>query len=75
MKCYPMLVVRDVAASSLWYQQLLGAESAHGGAEFDMLMADGQLLLTLHHREVEEHPALSIPDRPVGSIRPPRSRR
>ncbi len=45
MKCTPMIVVRDVPASSRWYQQLLGLESAHGGDEFEMLMGDGGLEL------------------------------
>jgi catechol 2,3-dioxygenase-like lactoylglutathione lyase family enzyme len=62
MKCYPIIVVQDVAASSRWYQELLGLTSAHGGDEFEMLMADGDLALCLHRREVDEHPALVVPE-------------
>lgn len=61
MKCYPMLVVRDVASSSRWYQEFLGLTSAHGGDEFEMLMAGHDLILTLHDREIAEHPVMSDP--------------
>ena len=67
MKCYPMLVVRDVPATSKWYQELLGATSGHGGAEFEMIMAGGELLLMLHHSDFEEHPGLATPDETPGS--------
>lgn len=61
MKCCPMLVVRDVGASSAWYQEVLGMTSGHGGSEFEMLMADGELALMLHHLEFTEHPAIDDP--------------
>ena len=61
MKCYPMLVVRDVAKSSAWYQRLLGLTSAHGGDEFEMLMAGDDLVLTLHEIDVSEHPVIADP--------------
>ena len=61
MDCTAMIVVRDVEASSRWYQKLLGLTSAHGGAEFEMLMGDGRLQLMLHRREAIEHPAITDP--------------
>ncbi len=61
MYCTPMLVVRDVEASSRWYQELLGVESGHGGPEFEMLMHQGRMLLLLHHLEIDEHPVLMDP--------------
>ena len=61
MKSYPMIVVRDVQASSRWYQELLGLEGAHGGGEFEMLMSGHEVALLLHHVDVAEHPALSDP--------------
>ncbi len=33
----PTLFVDDVEASSRWYQRMLGAESMHGGPDFEML--------------------------------------
>ena len=51
-----MLVVRDVEASSRWYQQVLGCISGHGGTEYERLVdADGQLIMQLHHWDSEHH--------------------
>ena len=63
-----MIAVRDVESSSRWYQQLLGLQSDHGGPQYERLLADGVLVLQLHHREVEHHHGLiSDPDREVGN--------
>lgn len=51
----PLLVVNDVRASSRWYQELLGAESGHGGEEYERLNLDGALVLQLHSNEEEHH--------------------
>ena len=68
MDLTPMLVVKDVAASSEWYRRLLELESAHGGDEFEMLMSEGgELLLMLHHAEHDEHPGLETPDARAGT--------
>lgn len=58
MKPQPMIVVADVEASSSWYQQVLGLSSAHGGAEYEQLTSDGEVVLQLHHDDPEEHPLL-----------------
>ncbi len=50
-----MLMVRDVEASSRWYQQLLGLTSDHGGHEYERLLSDGELVLQLHHATTEHH--------------------
>lgn len=55
MYCAPMLAVRDVEASSRWYQSLLGLASGHGGPEFEMLMDGTALLLVLHRPDGGEH--------------------
>lgn len=50
----PLICVHDVEASSRWYQQLLGCQSAHGGREYERLVAgDGSLILQLHRWDVE----------------------
>jgi predicted enzyme related to lactoylglutathione lyase len=54
----PMIAVQKVEASSAWYRQLLGLESAHGGHEYERLLADGVLVLQLHQRETEHHHGL-----------------
>jgi predicted enzyme related to lactoylglutathione lyase len=50
-----LIAVRDVEASSRWYQHLLGLRSDHGGPEYERLLADGELVLQLHQREVLHH--------------------
>lgn len=55
MKLRPMLQVRDVAASSRWYQASLGLRSGHGGDEFEMLFAGDDFVLQLHRLDAHEH--------------------
>ena len=63
-----MIAVRDVEASSRWYQQLLGLRSDHGGPEYERLLSGGTLVLQLHHRDVEHHHGLFVnPDVEVGN--------
>lgn len=67
MKVEPLIAVRDVEASSLFYQHLLGCESAHGGNEYEMLTHKGKLLLQLHCRNAPEHPGMCDAEIPVGN--------
>lgn len=69
MQPQPLIAVRDVAASSRWYQRLLGCKSAHGGAEYEQLVsATGALILQLHHWGAHEHPHLGDPEKePYGN--------
>jgi catechol 2,3-dioxygenase-like lactoylglutathione lyase family enzyme len=69
MRPQPLVAVRDVEASSRWYQTLLGCESAHGGPEYERLVTDGTLVLQLHNWDVEhDHGAIGDPDlRPYGN--------
>ncbi len=63
-----MLVVRDVAASSRFYQQVLAADSGHGGTEYEQIVSDGEILLQLHAVDVEHHHgALADADQPFGN--------
>ncbi len=55
MRPQPLIAVADVEASSRWYQQLLGCESAHGGTEYERLVSGGALVLQLHAWEVDHH--------------------
>jgi catechol 2,3-dioxygenase-like lactoylglutathione lyase family enzyme len=65
----PLICVRDVEASSRWYQRLLGCRSDHGGAEYERLTWQGTLILQLHRWDVEHHHGrLGDPDaRPYGN--------
>jgi catechol 2,3-dioxygenase-like lactoylglutathione lyase family enzyme len=69
MRPQPLIAVADVEASSRWYQRLLGCQSAHGGSEYERLVANGALVLQLHRFEVEHHhlPIGNPADRPYGN--------
>ena len=63
-----LLAVRDVEASSSWYQTLLGLRSDHGGPHYERLLADGDLVLQLHGFDVEHgHGRIGDPDAPLGN--------
>jgi catechol 2,3-dioxygenase-like lactoylglutathione lyase family enzyme len=63
-----MVVVRDVPTSSRFYQQVLGAESGHGGNEYEQIVRDGEILVQLHAIDVEDHHGpLADPDQPLGN--------
>ncbi len=66
MHAEPMINVRDVEASSRWYQELLGATSGHGGPDFEMLLHDQRLMLMLHNADAAEHHPDIEKDGPVG---------
>jgi catechol 2,3-dioxygenase-like lactoylglutathione lyase family enzyme len=63
-----MLVVRDVPASSRFYQRVLDAEGGHGGREYEQIASNGEIVLQLHALEVEHHHGpLADPDQPLGN--------
>ena len=63
-----MVVVRDVPASSRFYQQVLGAESGHGGDEYEQIVSGGEIVLQLHDFDVEDHHGrLADPAQPLGN--------
>ena len=63
----PMLFVRDVEASSRWYQQLFGLRSGHGGPEFEMLVVgEHEVVLQLHKIDADEHGTRVQPGSPNG---------
>jgi catechol 2,3-dioxygenase-like lactoylglutathione lyase family enzyme len=63
-----LVAVRDVKASSAWYQALLGVRSS-GDPEhphrlmYDRLVSGDQLILQLHSWNDEDHPNLTDPDK------------
>jgi len=56
-----MIAVRDVQASSRWYQEVLALDSAHGGDEYEMLTHADVLVLQLHKADRHEHPLMGEP--------------
>jgi catechol 2,3-dioxygenase-like lactoylglutathione lyase family enzyme len=63
-----LIAVRDVKASSAWYQTLLGVSSNCDPDHphrlvYDRLLCGDTLILQLHHWDDEKHPNLVDPDR------------
>ena len=69
MRPQPLIAVTDVEASSRWYRRLLGCASNHGGAAYEQLVANGQLILQLHsfQHEHDHGPIGNREDRPYGN--------
>ena len=61
MESQTFIAVKDVEASSRWYQHLLGCKSGHGGKEYERLMWNKKIVLQLHAWEPEEHPFMGDP--------------
>jgi catechol 2,3-dioxygenase-like lactoylglutathione lyase family enzyme len=62
MQPQPLIAVRDVEASSRWYQRLLACRSGHGGAEYERLVDQhDRLILQLHDWDAHEHPHMGNP--------------
>ncbi len=61
VRSQPLIAVRDVRASSRWYQRLLGVnalpEHEHRDS-YDRVLCDGHLILQLHAWDEEDHPNL-----------------
>jgi hypothetical protein len=56
MQSQPLIAVRDVEASSVWYQKLLDCSSGHGGTQYERIIdGDGRIVLQLHHWDAHEH--------------------
>ena len=63
-----MIVVRDVPRSRDFYVTVLGAESGHGGDEYEQVVDGGEILLQLHRLDVEDHHGpLADPAAPLGN--------
>ncbi|MFL5320806.1 MAG: VOC family protein [Myxococcaceae bacterium] len=68
VRSQPLIAVRDVKASSSWYQALLGVKS-FGDPDhphrlmYDRLMSGDTLILQLHSWEDEDHPNLTGRDK------------
>lgn len=61
----PLISVRDVAASSRWYQRILDCKSGHGGADYEQLVCAGRIIMQLHRWSAHAHPHLGSPDIPT----------
>jgi catechol 2,3-dioxygenase-like lactoylglutathione lyase family enzyme len=62
-KIDPIIAVKDVAASSNWYEAIFGCRRTHGGDEFAVLVSErNEVLICLHQWGRHEHPTMANPD-------------
>jgi catechol 2,3-dioxygenase-like lactoylglutathione lyase family enzyme len=63
-RTWTVIGVSDVAASSRWYQTLLGRPEAPPAHDYfgQIIDADGTVLLCLHAWGAHDHPSLTSPD-------------
>jgi predicted enzyme related to lactoylglutathione lyase len=63
-KIDPIIAVKDVVASSKWYQSVFDCRSMHGGHEyFAVLVSESdEILLCLHKWGEHHHPTMINPD-------------
>ena len=62
-KIDPIIAVKDVEASSKWYQAVFDCRSMHGGKEFDILVSENnEILICLHQWGKDEHPTMTNPN-------------
>jgi hypothetical protein len=54
----PIIAVKNVSKSSLFYQRLLGCTSQHGGETFEILTDNGTVILCLHKWGEHDHPTM-----------------
>lgn len=64
-RLWTIIGVRDVLASTAWYQALLGLPASAPAHDYfgQIADADGTVLLCLHAWEEHGHPTLTSPDR------------
>jgi len=62
-KIDPIIAVKDVEASSKWYQSVFDCRSMHGGKEFDILVSENdEILICLHKWGEHGHPTMVNPN-------------
>ncbi len=62
-KLDPIIAVKDVEASSKWYQSVFNCRSMHGGKDFDILVSENdEILICLHKWGEHDHPTMADPN-------------
>jgi catechol 2,3-dioxygenase-like lactoylglutathione lyase family enzyme len=58
----PIIAVKDIEASSIWYQKIFGLRNQHGGDHFSVLVSDeNEVVLCLHTWEEHNHQTMVNP--------------
>lgn len=61
-KIDPIIAVKDVETSAIWYQQLFNFRRIHGGNEFAVLVSENdEIILCLHKWGEHHHPTMTNP--------------
>lgn len=64
----PIIAVKDVEASSKWYQKIFGFKNNHGGDHFSVLVSDdNEIILCLYKWNEHNHPTMTDPNITVGN--------
>jgi catechol 2,3-dioxygenase-like lactoylglutathione lyase family enzyme len=64
----PIIAVKDIEASSIWYQKIFGLRNQHGGDHFSVLVSDeNEVVLCLHTWEEHNHQTMVNPAIPPGN--------
>ena len=67
-KLDPIIAVKDVEASSKWYQEIFGFRRTHGGNDFAVLVSeDNEIVLALHKWGEHQHPTMTNQNLPIGN--------
>jgi predicted enzyme related to lactoylglutathione lyase len=62
-KIDPIIAVKDVEASSKWYQSVFNWKSRHGGKRFDVLVSENdEIIICLHQWGEDDHPTMTNPN-------------
>lgn len=63
IKIDPIIAVKDVNESAIWYQQVFGCKRIHGGNEFAVMEDENhEILICLHVWGEHEHPSMTNPN-------------
>jgi hypothetical protein len=55
----PIIAVKDVEASTKWYQDIFLFKRSHGGDKFSVLVSEeNKIILCLHKWDVHHHPTM-----------------
>ena len=58
----PIIAVKDIEASSKWYQTIFELRNDHGGDHFSVLVSDdGEIIICLHKWKEHNHPTMTDP--------------
>ena len=59
-KIDPIIAVKNIKESALWYEKVFGWSNAHGGKNFAVLVDKGKtVMLCLHEWGTHEHPTMA----------------